>query len=106
MSIEDDIAFLERIPALRLLGRDALRILAIGSENRTIHEGISLFGEGEDADSAYVVQEGSFDLVSKKDSGAASVAGPGTLVGGRAVLPATNRAGAAGPAAAGRRGGP
>ena len=66
MTIEDDIAFLERIPSLRLLGRDALRILAIGAESRYIHEGISLFGEGEDADCAYVVQEGSFDLVAEK----------------------------------------
>ena len=50
MTIEDDIAFLERVPSLRLLGRDALRILAIGAESRTIHEGMTLFGEGEDAD--------------------------------------------------------
>ena len=34
MSIEDDIAFLERVPTLRLLGRTALRILAIGAESR------------------------------------------------------------------------
>ena len=67
MSIEDDIAFLERVPALSLLGRDALRILAIGSESRYIHEGMSLFGEDEDADGAYVVQEGSFELVSRKN---------------------------------------
>src|ERR1700750_2941618 len=65
MTIEDDIAFLEGIPSLRLLGRDALRILAIGAESREIHEGISLFGEGEDADCAYVVQEGSFELVAE-----------------------------------------
>jgi CRP-like cAMP-binding protein len=91
MSIEDDIAFLERVPALRLLGRDALRILAIGSENRYIHEGISLFGEGEDADGAYVVQEGSFDLVSEKNSIPASVAGPGTLIGELALLTETTR---------------
>ena len=91
MSIEDDIAFLERIPALRLLGRDALRILAIGSENRTIHEGISLFGEGEDADGAYVVQEGSFDLVSERNSIPASVAGPGSLIGELALLTETKR---------------
>ncbi|MEA2875910.1 MAG: hypothetical protein QOF14_1106, partial [Hyphomicrobiales bacterium] len=86
MSIEDDIAFLERVPALAFLGRDALRILAIGSESRYIHQGISLFGEGEDADSAYVVQEGSFDLVSEKNAIAASVAGPGTLLGEVALL--------------------
>src|SRR3989440_515274 len=91
MSIEDDIAFLERIPALRLLGRDALRILAIGSENRTIHEGISLFGEGEDADGAYVVQEGSFDIVSERNSVPASVAGPGSLIGELALLTETKR---------------
>jgi CRP-like cAMP-binding protein len=91
MTIEDDIAFLERVPALRLLGRDALRILAIGSENRYIHEGISLFGEGEDADGAYVVQEGSFDLVSQKSSIAPSVAGPGTLIGELALLTETKR---------------
>ena len=91
MSIEDDIAFLERVPALRLLGRDALRILAIGSENRSIHEGISLFGEGEDADCAYVVQEGSFDLVSEKNGIPASVAGPGTLIGELALLIANKR---------------
>src|SRR5436190_16870551 len=80
MSIEDDIAFLERIPSLRLLGRDALRILAIGAESRIIHEGISLFGEGEDADCAYVVQEGAFDLVAEKGATPPSVAGPGTLI--------------------------
>ena len=37
MTIEDDIAFLERVPALAILGRDALRILAIGTENRYVH---------------------------------------------------------------------
>src|SRR4029077_17837537 len=91
MTIEDDIVFLERVPALRLLGRDALRILAIGSENRYIHEGISLFGEGEDADGAYVVQEGSFDLVSEKSSIPPSVAGPGTLIGELALFTETKR---------------
>ena len=92
MTIEDDIAFLERVPALRLLGRDALRILAIGSENRYIHEGISLFGEGEDADGAYVVQEGSFELVVRNTRNAeTSVVGPGTLIGELALLTEAKR---------------
>ena len=43
MSIEDDIAFLERVPTLALLGRDALRILAIGAESRYLHDGNVLF---------------------------------------------------------------
>jgi hypothetical protein len=34
MGIEDDIAVLERVPTFSVLGRDALRILAFGAENR------------------------------------------------------------------------
>ena len=90
MTIEDDIAFLERVPALTVLGRDALRIIAIGAENRYVHEGNTLFAEGEDADSAYVVQEGSFDLVADKN-GAASVAERGALIGEIALLTETKR---------------
>ena len=92
MTIEDDIAFLERVPALAILGRDALRILAIGSENRYVHEGVSLFGEGEAADGAYVVQEGSFDLVSQQNgAAAATVVGPGALIGELALVTETRR---------------
>ena len=36
MSIEDDVALLERVPTLRLLGTPALRMLAIGSEQRDL----------------------------------------------------------------------
>ena len=92
MTIEDDIAFLQRVPALSLLGRDALRILAIGSEARYIHEGMSLFSEDDDADGAYVVQEGSFELVSRKSRNAeAQVVGPGTLIGELALLTEAKR---------------
>jgi len=90
MTIEDDIAFLQGVPALAILGRDALRILAIGTENRYVHEGVTLFGEGEQADGAYVVQEGSFDLV-KRDNGVATVVGPGALIGEVALISETRR---------------
>jgi CRP-like cAMP-binding protein len=87
MTIEDDIGFLERISALSILGRDALRILAIGAENRHIREGTSLFGEGEDADGAYVVQDGSFELVTREESSRDPViAGPGALLGELALI--------------------
>ena len=39
MSIEDDVALLERVPTLRLLGNAALRMLAIGSEQRDFARG-------------------------------------------------------------------
>jgi len=91
MTIEDDIAFLERVPALAVLGRDALRIIAIGSENRYVHEGHALFAAGEDADAAYVVQEGSFDLVAEKNGVAATVLARGALIGELALLTETKR---------------
>ena len=56
MTIEDDIAFFERVPTLSLLGRAALRILAIGAESRFVHGGEVLFYAGDAADSAYVIQ--------------------------------------------------
>lgn len=62
MSINDDVAFLESVPSLRLLGPAALRILAIGSENRTLDAGEVLFKAGDVADAGFVVQDGSFNL--------------------------------------------
>src|SRR5262245_12023998 len=92
MSIEDDIAFLERVPTLRLLGRTALRILAIGAESRYVHDGEALFYAGDSADGGYVVQEGSFDLRSAAPAAAQPiVAGPGTLLGELALLTETSR---------------
>ena len=60
MSIEDDVALLERVPTLRLLGRQALRVLAIGSEQRDFVRGDVLFDIGDDADAGFVVQRGAF----------------------------------------------
>jgi len=93
MSLDDDIAFFERVPTLALLGREPLRILAIGAENRYVHEGDVLFREGETADAGYVVQEGSFALTSERSpSGAQSViVGPGALLSELALLTETVR---------------
>jgi CRP-like cAMP-binding protein len=87
MTIEDDIAFLERAPILRLLGREALRILAIGAENRYVHGGEVLFKCGEPADAGYVVQEGTFSLTADPaDSKKETTAGPGALLGEIALI--------------------
>jgi CRP-like cAMP-binding protein len=92
LSIEDDIAFLERVPTLRLLGRTALRILAIGAESRYVHGGEALFHAGDPADGGYVIQEGSFELRPTAQLAAPEViAGPGTLLGELALLTETAR---------------
>jgi CRP-like cAMP-binding protein len=92
MTIEDDIAFFERVPTLNTLGRAALRILAIGAESRYVHSGEVLFSAGDVADSAFIVQEGVFDLTTRQAEGGDSVAvGRGTLLGELALLVETVR---------------
>jgi len=91
VSIEDDIAFIERVPTLRMLGRTALRILAIGAESRYVHQGEVLFNAGDPTDCGYVIQEGSFRLASDSRSVGEVIAGPGTLLGELALLAQTKR---------------
>jgi CRP-like cAMP-binding protein len=91
MTIEDDIAFLERVPILRRLGVGALRILAIGSESYTVEQGQILFNVGDAADCAYVVQEGSFSLNSGRPNEPEIVAGVAALLGESALLAETVR---------------
>ena len=89
MSIEDDVALLERVPSLRLLGTAALRMLAIGSEQRRVARGDTLFNAGDDADAGFIVQRGALRV---EDGGGASiVAGPGALIGELALITAMQR---------------
>jgi CRP-like cAMP-binding protein len=90
MTIEDDIAFFERVPTLSMLGRQALRILAIGAETRYIHGGEVLFNAGDEADGAFVIQEGRFSLASSEDARDVTV-GPFTLLGEVALFTETRR---------------
>jgi CRP-like cAMP-binding protein len=89
MSIEDDVALLERVPTLRLLGTDALRMLAIGSEQRDCARGETLFNAGDEADAGFIVQRGAFRI--EDGGGAEIVAGPGALIGELALIAAMRR---------------
>ena len=89
MSIEDDVALLERVPTLRLLGSASLRMLAIGSEQRNFEHGDFLFSAGDEADAGFIVQRGSFRI--EDGGGAEIIAGPGTLIGELALVVAMQR---------------
>jgi CRP-like cAMP-binding protein len=91
MSIEDDVALLERVPTLRLLGTAALRMLAIGSEQRDFERDDLLFQIGDDADAGFIVQRGAFRVSFEDASGAEIVAGPGALIGELALVVAMQR---------------
>jgi len=70
-----------------VLGKQALRILAIGAETRRLQSGAVLFYAGELADGGYVVQEGSLLLEpGMLSEGKEVIVGPGTLVGELALL--------------------
>jgi CRP-like cAMP-binding protein len=73
---------------LRLLGTTALRMLAIGSEQREFGRGDQLFNVGDQADAGYIVQRGAFRI---EDGGAEIIAGPGALIGELALIVAMKR---------------
>jgi CRP-like cAMP-binding protein len=93
MTIEDDIAFLERVPTFAQLGFSALQIVAIGSETKHLEDGEVLFRAGETADAGYVIQQGSLRLTRHdvKRSDPSVTLGPGALVGELALVTETLR---------------
>ena len=87
MSLDDDIAFFEQVPTLAVLGKSALRVLAIGAEIRSLPSGAVLFYAGELADGGYVVQQGSILLEPGTPlEGVEMTVGPGALIGELALL--------------------
>jgi CRP-like cAMP-binding protein len=91
MTIEDEIALLERVPTLRRLGDGALRSLAIAAESLSLEVGQVLFAAGDTADCAFVVQRGSLRLRPESGGDEDVIAGPATLLGETALLAPTRR---------------
>lgn len=89
MSIKDDVALLERIPTLGVLGSALLRMLAVGSEQRELSRGATLFRVGDYADCGFVVQRGLFHVFD--GAGADVTAAQGALIGELALLVAMRR---------------
>jgi len=96
MSIEDDIALLESVPMLQLLGRDALRVIAISADARPLAQGEVLFREGQFAEAAYVVASGIVSVGREnaalaKRAGQTVRVGRGGLLGEMALLTESKR---------------
>ena len=87
MSLESDIAFFEQVPTFAVLGKQPLRILAIGAETKRLQNGAVLFYAGELADGGYIVQDGALLLEPNSPlEGTQFIAGPGTLVSELALV--------------------
>jgi CRP-like cAMP-binding protein len=91
MALDEDIVFLGRIPTFRVLGREAMRILAISAQTVELLGGEQLFEEGEPADGAYVVVRGAVELKSVGERTGSMVARKGTLIGETALIVFTIR---------------
>jgi CRP-like cAMP-binding protein len=91
LSIEDDIAFLRRVPTFAKFGYAALQIVAIGSETKHLVDGETLFRAGETTEAGYVIQEGLLQLTTHDPrlSEPTVTFGPGTLIGELALLTET-----------------
>lgn len=91
MTIEDDIAFLARVPTFAHFGHAALQIVAIGSETRHLADGETLFAAGEITDAGYVILEGLLTLTTDDPSLSepAVTFGRGALIGELALVTET-----------------
>ena len=86
MALDTDIDLLEHVPALSLLGPDALRILAISAEVQEIRGGDALFKEGEPAECGFVVSSGAFVLERERGGREPVVVRRGVLLGETALI--------------------
>jgi CRP-like cAMP-binding protein len=91
VTIEDDIAFLARVPTFAKFSFAALQIVAIGSEARNLADGETLFSAGETTDAGYLIQAGALTLAANNLTPSESDVrfGPGTLIGELALVTET-----------------
>lgn len=88
MALDDDIRFLRRISTFRILGPDALRVLAISTEKIHLRAGDILFENGDPADGAYVLEAGVLRLrrPSERSFDEPALVMPGALIGESALI--------------------
>lgn len=91
MSLARRMAVMRNAPFLRLLGEDALKLLAFGSDPVNLKPRQSLFEAGEPADGAVLVLGGQLRLIAPIRGVAPRVAGVGQLVDEVALIVPTQR---------------
>jgi CRP-like cAMP-binding protein len=94
MALNTEIAFLSKVPLFEGFSEEMLRLLAFGSERRTVASDRYLFHEGTAADCAFVVMDGRFELTRKDKRGKSVVIGTairGDLLGELAIISQTDR---------------
>jgi CRP-like cAMP-binding protein len=88
MSINDDVELLRRIPMFAKVEPAKLKLLAFTSERVTYAEGQDLFRQGDNSDAAYIIVDGTADVVVNSPKGPLTVAqlGKNEFVGDIGIL--------------------
>jgi CRP/FNR family cyclic AMP-dependent transcriptional regulator len=74
MSIQDDVDALRRIPLFAKVEPSKLKLMAFASERATYQAGDVLFNQGDLADAAYIILDGSAEIVVNTPTGPLTVA--------------------------------
>ena len=74
MSIEKEVEVLRQIPLFSNIEPAKLKLMAFASERLTFHSGQALFCQGDPGDAAYIVVEGTADVLVDTPSGPLTVA--------------------------------
>ena len=93
MALDDDIRILSSVSLFKGFTPEQLRLLAFGAENLKLSAGRDLYGEGEAADSAYIVARGRIVLYRERRDGRVDLedAGAGVILGELALIAESTR---------------
>ena len=72
--LQEDVDLLRNVPLFRNLDSAKLKLLAFTSERLTFADGDILFAQGDEGDSAYVIVEGTADVMIATPKGPVTVA--------------------------------
>ncbi len=86
--LKDEVELLQSIPMFSGVPQNKLKLLAFASDRMTFEEGQNLFLQGDPADSAYVIIEGTADVIVGANGEGATVASleRNAFVGDMAIL--------------------
>ncbi len=88
MSIDKEVEILRQIPLFANIDPAKLKLMAFASERLTFQSGHSLFRQGDPGDAAYIIVEGTADILVDTPSGPITVAtlSKNDIVGEIAIL--------------------
>lgn len=88
MALDDDIRILAGVALFEGFPQEQLRLLAFGAETLHVAAGRLIYTEGDSADSAFVVVDGTVKLVHDHGNDAAvlKMLGPGAMLGELALI--------------------